>query len=59
MRALGGIRRLLREVTGEAEYGRYCERHRRNHPRAPVPTRRQYEEMRTRHREEHPVSRCC
>ncbi|WP_406307049.1 YbdD/YjiX family protein [Streptomyces sp. NBC_00885] len=49
----------LRELTGEAEYGRYCERHLRHHPLAPVPTRREYQEQRALHRETHPQSRCC
>ncbi|MEV2214143.1 YbdD/YjiX family protein [Streptomyces sp. NPDC050997] len=48
-----------RELTGETEYDRYCERQRRHHPLAPVPTRREYETRRTRHRETHPQSRCC
>ncbi|GCB50514.1 YbdD/YjiX family protein [Streptomyces sp. NL15-2K] len=53
------VRWYLRELTGEAEYDRYCERHRRHHPLAPIPTRREYQVLRTRHREEHPQSRCC
>jgi uncharacterized short protein YbdD (DUF466 family) len=53
------VRWYLRELTGEAEYDRYCERHRRHHPHAPVPGRREYEVLRTLHRENHPQSRCC
>jgi uncharacterized short protein YbdD (DUF466 family) len=53
------VRWYLRELTGEAEYDRYRERHLRHHPRAPVPTRREYEVLRTRHREAHPQGRCC
>lgn len=53
------VRWYLRELTGEAEYDRYCERHRRHHPLAPIPTRREYQTLRSRHREEHPQSRCC
>jgi uncharacterized short protein YbdD (DUF466 family) len=49
----------LRELTGEAEYDRYRDRYVRHHPHAPVPTRREYEVRRTRHRESHPQSRCC
>ncbi|MFI6567530.1 YbdD/YjiX family protein [Streptomyces sp. NPDC050534] len=56
MRAVGWY---LRELTGEAEYDRYCERHRRHHPLAPVPTRREYQVLRTLHREAHPQGRCC
>ncbi|NBM15159.1 YbdD/YjiX family protein [Streptomyces sp. GC420] len=47
------VRWYLRELTGEAEYERYCARH------APAPTRREYERIRARHREEHPGARCC
>jgi uncharacterized short protein YbdD (DUF466 family) len=53
------VRWYLRELTGEAEYDRYCERHRRRHPLEPVPTRREYEVLRTLHRETHPQGRCC
>ncbi|MEU8781322.1 YbdD/YjiX family protein [Streptomyces sp. NPDC048637] len=56
---LDGLRWYVREFTGETAYDRYCERHRRNHPYAPVPTRREYEQLRTQHRETHPSSRCC
>ncbi|MET9832561.1 YbdD/YjiX family protein [Streptomyces sp. NPDC006385] len=58
-KALRVLRWYARELTGEAEYDRYCERHRRRDPRTPVPTRRQYEALRTLHREQHPQSRCC
>lgn len=58
-KVLGALRWYARELTGEAEYDRYCDRHRRRHPQAPVPTRREYEELRTLRREEHPRSRCC
>ncbi|EMF55091.1 YbdD/YjiX family protein [Streptomyces bottropensis] len=53
------VRWYLRELTGEAEYDRYCDRHRRHHPKAPLPTRREYDALRTRHREENPEGRCC
>lgn len=53
------VRWYLRELTGEAQYDRYCERHRGHHPHAPLPTRREYEVLRTLHRETHPQSRCC
>jgi uncharacterized short protein YbdD (DUF466 family) len=53
------VRWYLRELTGEADYDRYCERHRLHHPSAPVPTRREYERMRTMHREKHAHGRCC
>jgi uncharacterized short protein YbdD (DUF466 family) len=53
------VRWYLRELTGEAEYDRYRERHLRHDPLAPVPTRREYEVLRSRHREAHPQGRCC
>ncbi len=59
VRWVRAVRWYLRELTGEAEYDRYCERHRRHHPLAPIPTRREYQTLRSRHREEHPQSRCC
>jgi uncharacterized short protein YbdD (DUF466 family) len=49
----------LRELTGEAEYDRYRVRHLRHHPKAPVPTRREYQRMRTLRRETEPQARCC
>ncbi|MFJ4199415.1 YbdD/YjiX family protein [Streptomyces sviceus] len=49
----------LRELTGETEYDRYRERCLRLRPLAPVPTRRDYEALRTRHGEAHPQGRCC
>ncbi|GAB2737892.1 YbdD/YjiX family protein [Streptomyces bullii] len=55
----GAVRWYLRELTGEAEYDRYCEHQRRRHPLAPLPTRREYQVLRTRHRESHPQGRCC
>ncbi|MFG2801782.1 YbdD/YjiX family protein [Streptomyces pseudovenezuelae] len=53
------VRWYLRELTGEAEYDRYRERQLHRHPLAPVPTRREYEVLRARHREAHPQGRCC
>lgn len=58
-KVLGVLRWYARELTGAAEYDRYCDRHRRHHPHAPVPTRREYEVLRTRNREQQPQSRCC
>ena len=48
----------LRELTGESGYDRYLAR-RRDHPHLPELTRREYERLRTDHREEHPGTRCC
>ncbi|MFJ8105043.1 YbdD/YjiX family protein [Streptomyces sp. NPDC096132] len=58
-KVLDSVLRYARELTGEAEYDRYCERHRRHHPQAPVPTRREYQRMRTAQREHESPSRCC
>jgi uncharacterized short protein YbdD (DUF466 family) len=58
-KALGAVRWYARELTGEAEYDRYCERHTRHHPHAPVPTRREYAQMRTTQRECETPNRCC
>ncbi|MEV4335412.1 YbdD/YjiX family protein [Streptomyces sp. NPDC049597] len=63
---MSGIKKVLdsviwyaRELTGETEYDRYCDRHRRNHPDAPVPTRAEYDRMRTTQRECESPGRCC
>ncbi|MFD7409858.1 CstA-like transporter-associated (seleno)protein [Streptomyces sp. NPDC059866] len=40
-------------------FDRYCARHRRNHPHAPLPTRWEYEHRRIRRQEAYPSSRCC
>ncbi|HEY8984550.1 MAG TPA: YbdD/YjiX family protein [Streptomyces sp.] len=53
------VRWYLRELTGEAEYDRYCERHRLHHPLAPVPTRREYQVLRTAQQERRSHGRCC
>lgn len=58
-RIVHGIRWYLREISGTAGYERYCLRHRREHPGAPVPTRKAYERARLRRREENPQGRCC
>lgn len=57
--ALAAIRWYLRELTGEAEYDRHVERHRRLHPEEPVPSRRAFERARTDRRDTNPDSRCC
>jgi uncharacterized short protein YbdD (DUF466 family) len=58
-KVLSAVRWYLRELTGEAEYDRYCDRHRRHHPLATVPTRREYEWMRTAQRASDAPGRCC
>ncbi|WP_432138228.1 CstA-like transporter-associated (seleno)protein [Streptomyces sp. bgisy154] len=58
-KVLAGLAWYARELTGEAEYDRYCARHRSHHPLAPVPTRRAYERMRHARREADAPARCC
>ncbi|MEU8135809.1 CstA-like transporter-associated (seleno)protein [Streptodolium elevatio] len=58
-RLLAAVRWYLREVSGDAAYERHCERHRRENPDRPSPTRREYEAWRRRRREETPICRCC
>ncbi|MEW2395082.1 CstA-like transporter-associated (seleno)protein [Streptomyces sp. NPDC046862] len=58
-KVLGAVLWYARELTGEAEYDRYRARHRRHHPHAPVPTRGEYERMRTLRRECETPGRCC
>lgn len=58
-RALSAIRWYLREVTGEAQYDHYVERHRRLHPDRPLMTRREFERCRTDRRDENPTASCC
>lgn len=58
-RALRHLSWYLREISGDAAYDRHIERHRREHPGQPVPSRRRYEHDRTRHREQNPGTRCC
>ncbi|WP_432118841.1 CstA-like transporter-associated (seleno)protein [Streptomyces sp. bgisy032] len=58
-RMLGIVLWYVRELSGETEYDRYCERHRRHHPHAPLPTRREYQRMRTARRECESPGRCC
>ncbi|MFI1866032.1 YbdD/YjiX family protein [Streptomyces jumonjinensis] len=58
-RGLRAVHWYLRELTGESAYDRHCERHRRERPGAPAPTRREFQRMRSRRLEEAPQSRCC
>ncbi|MFF9100927.1 YbdD/YjiX family protein [Streptomyces rubrogriseus] len=58
-RLLRGIRWYLREISGTADYERHCRRRREQHPGEPVPTRREYENRRSFHREANPQGRCC
>jgi uncharacterized short protein YbdD (DUF466 family) len=58
-RLLGLVRWYLRELTGEAGYDRYVERHRRTHPGTPALSRREYERRRVSRLDENPGTRCC
>lgn len=58
-RLFGLVRWYLRELTGEAAYGHYLDRHRRTHPGAPALPRREFERLRTDRGDDHPSARCC
>ncbi|MGW0910282.1 YbdD/YjiX family protein [Streptomyces sp. NPDC002784] len=60
-RVLRAVRWYVRELTGESAYDRYVAHVRRDHPLAPVPTRRSFERMRTDRQESDPRQgfRCC
>ena len=59
LRALRLVRWYLRELTGEAQYDHYVERHRRLHPEAPVLSRREFERRRVDRLDARPGNRCC
>jgi len=56
---LRGLRWYFRELTGEAEYDRYVERHGQRHPDLPLLTRREFERQRIDRGDEQPGTRCC
>ena len=58
-RGFAAMRWYLRELTGEAAYGRYLDRHRLGHPGAPALERREFERRRTDRGDAHPGARCC
>ncbi|WP_210585768.1 YbdD/YjiX family protein [Streptomyces sp. GESEQ-35] len=60
-RALRGVRWYVRELTDESAYERYVAHVRKGHPQAEVPSRRDFERMRTDRQEEDPRQgfRCC
>lgn len=58
-RLFGLVRWYLRELTGEAAYGHYLDRHRRTHPGTPALPRREFERLRTDRGDENPRARCC
>ncbi|MHA5050947.1 YbdD/YjiX family protein [Streptomyces sp. SD15] len=60
-RAVSGVRWYVRELTDESAYDRYVAHLRRGHPGACVPSRREFERMRTDRQEKDPREgfRCC
>ncbi|MEU9878430.1 MULTISPECIES: YbdD/YjiX family protein [Streptomyces phaeochromogenes group] len=60
-RAVRGVRWYVRELTDESAYDRYVAHARKGHPDAAVPSRREFERMRTDRQEEDPRQgfRCC
>ncbi|QOV35680.1 YbdD/YjiX family protein [Streptomyces ferrugineus] len=60
-RVLRSVRWYLRELTDESAYDRYVAHVRNEHPDARVPTRRDFERMRTDRQETDPRQgfRCC
>lgn len=49
----------LKELTGEHDYDRYVEHHRRAHPDASALSRREFERRRMDERDRNPRVRCC
>ena len=60
-RAIRGVRWYVRELTDESAYERYVAHVRAGHGEQPVPTRREFERMRTERQEADPRQgfRCC
>ncbi|MFF4501919.1 YbdD/YjiX family protein [Streptomyces sp. NPDC001401] len=60
-RAIRGVRWYVRELTDESAYDRYAAHLRKGHPDAEVPSRREFERMRTDRQEADPQQgfRCC
>ncbi|MEU6254952.1 YbdD/YjiX family protein [Streptomyces sp. NPDC047043] len=61
VRAARSVRWYVRELTDESAYDRYVAHVRKDHPQAEVPSRRDFERMRTDRQEEDPRQgfRCC
>ncbi|QEV20152.1 YbdD/YjiX family protein [Streptomyces alboniger] len=61
LRVLRWIRWYARELTDESAYDRYVAHARKAHPGASVPSRREFERMRTDRQESDPRQgfRCC
>jgi uncharacterized short protein YbdD (DUF466 family) len=60
-RAVSGLRWYVRELTDESAYDRYVAHVQEHRPEADVPSRREFERMRTDRQEEDPRQgfRCC
>ncbi len=58
MRALNRLWLRLREMTGEADYARYCDHVRRRHPERPLPSAKEFYLARMQEKYSRP-SRCC
>ncbi|WP_128434561.1 YbdD/YjiX family protein [Streptomyces cyaneus] len=60
-RVLSSVRWYVRELTDESAYDRYVAHVRHEHPDAPVPSRRDFERMRSDRQEADPRQgfRCC
>ncbi|WCL87566.1 MULTISPECIES: YbdD/YjiX family protein [Streptomyces] len=61
LRGVRWMRWYVRELTGESAYERYVAHVRKDHPAAAVPSRRDFERMRTDRQESDPRQgfRCC
>ena len=57
--AWDSLRWYLREVSGEADYDRYLQHARRDHPDGSVLSRRDFERRKMDDREANPTARCC
>ena len=58
MRRLAELWRLLREMTGDSDYSRYCEHVRARHPARALPSAREFYLARLKEKYARP-SRCC
>jgi uncharacterized short protein YbdD (DUF466 family) len=58
-RLVRGLHWYLRELTGEADYDRYLDRHAVVHPGCPVMNRRDFERWRVEQKASTAGHRCC
>jgi uncharacterized short protein YbdD (DUF466 family) len=58
MRLLRSLRRIMEQMTGEADYARYCEHLRLRHPGTRPPTEKEFYLARVEAQYSRP-SRCC